>query len=91
VPRSTYYYSPRPESAETLRLLRKLDQLYLDRPFFGSRKMAIELNVNRKRAQRLVRILERGTHEKLLAAGGLYSQLYSLQFREEDRVAVEKT
>jgi len=57
VPRSTYYYQPRPESAENLRLLRKLDQLYLDCPFFGSRKMAIELKVNRKRAQRLMRIL----------------------------------
>jgi putative transposase len=57
VPRSTYYYPPRPESAENLRLLRKLDQLYLDCPFFGSRKMAIGLKVNRKRAQRLMRIL----------------------------------
>jgi len=57
VPRSSYYYQPRPESAETLRLLRKLDQLYLDWPFFGSRKMAVELKVNRKRIQRLMRIL----------------------------------
>jgi putative transposase len=54
VPRSTYYDSPRPESAETLRRLRKLDQLYLDCPLFGSRTMAIELKVNRKRAQRLM-------------------------------------
>ena len=36
VPRSTYYYQQRPESAENLRLLRRLDVLYLDRPFFGS-------------------------------------------------------
>jgi len=57
MPRSTYYYQPRPESAENLRLLRKLDQLYLDYPFFGSRKMAVELKVNRKRVQRLMRIL----------------------------------
>jgi len=57
VPRSTYYYQPRPESAENLRLLRQLDQLYLQRPFFGSRKMAVELEVNRKRIQRLMRIL----------------------------------
>jgi putative transposase len=57
VPRSTYYYQPRPESAENLRLLRRLDQLYLKRPFFGSRKMAVELQVNRKRIQRLMRIL----------------------------------
>jgi putative transposase len=57
VPRSSYYYQPRPESAENLRLLRRLDQLYLKRPFFGSRKMAVELEVNRKRIQRLMRIL----------------------------------
>jgi ATP-binding cassette subfamily B protein len=29
------------------------------------------------------RIIERGTHEQLLAAGGLYSQLYETQFRGE--------
>ena len=57
MPRSTYYYQPRPESAENLGLLRKLDQLYLDGPFLGSRKMAVELKVNRKRVQRLMRIL----------------------------------
>jgi AraC-like DNA-binding protein len=41
VPRSTYYYPPRPESVENLRLLRRLDELYLDYPFFGSRRMAV--------------------------------------------------
>ena len=57
MPRSSYYYQPRPESAVNLGLLRRLDQLYLKRPFFGSRKMAVELEVNRKRIQRLMRIL----------------------------------
>jgi putative transposase len=57
LPRSTYYYQPRPERAENLRLLRRLDELYLERPFFGSRRMAITLGVNRKRMQRLMRIL----------------------------------
>lgn len=57
LPRSTYYYQPRPESEENLRLLRQLDQLYLDCPFFGSRRMAVTLEVNRKRIQRLMRIL----------------------------------
>ncbi len=53
---SSYYYRPRPESAETLRLLRQLDELYLEYPFFGSRKMAFELKVDRKRMQRLMRL-----------------------------------
>jgi len=57
LPRSTYYYQPRPESAENLRLLRRLDELYLQRPYFGSRRLAVELAVNRKRIQRLMRIL----------------------------------
>jgi putative transposase len=37
--------------------MRKLDELYLKRPFFGSRKMAVELGVNRKRMQRLMRLM----------------------------------
>ena len=53
---SSYYYQPRPESAENLRLLRKLDELYMESPFFGSRRMAVTLNVNRKRMQRLMRL-----------------------------------
>ena len=57
VPRSTYYYQPLPESAENLRLLRELDELYLKWPFYGSRKLAFLLEVNRKRIQRLMRIL----------------------------------
>jgi putative transposase len=57
VPRSTYYYQPQPETAENLRLMRQLDELYLKFPFFGSRKMAVKLEINRKRAQRLMRIL----------------------------------
>jgi len=57
VPRSSYYYQAGPESAANLRLLRRLDELYLDRPFFGSRRMAVTLGVNRKRMQRLMRIM----------------------------------
>jgi putative transposase len=55
--RSTYYHEPQPESAENLRLMRRIDELYLKRPFSGSRKMAAELEVNRKRVQRLMRLM----------------------------------
>jgi putative transposase len=55
--RSTYYYQPRPESAENLQVMRRLDKLYLEYPFFGSRRMAVILGVNRKHIQRLMRIL----------------------------------
>ena len=37
-------------------MLRRLDELYLSWPFFGSRRMAVTLGVNRKRIQRLMRI-----------------------------------
>jgi putative transposase len=57
LPRSTYYYTPLAESAENLHLMRQIDELYLLRPFFGSRKIAVELEVNRKRVQRLMRIM----------------------------------
>ena len=57
MPRSTWYYQPLPESAENLRLLRRLDELYMKFPFFGSRRMAVMLEVNRKRVQRLMDIL----------------------------------
>ena len=57
LPRSTYYYEPQPASAENLALLRQLDEMYVKCPFYGSRKMAILLGVNRKRTQRLMRIM----------------------------------
>jgi subfamily B ATP-binding cassette protein MsbA len=33
------------------------------------------------------RIIERGTHEELLRAGGLYATLYDLQFQHEDEIS----
>lgn len=53
--RSTCYYRALGESAENLALMRAIDEQYLRTPFYGSRKMADVLGVNRKRVQRLMR------------------------------------
>ena len=60
VARSTVYYRPTGISAEDLALMRLLDEIHLERPFYGSRRLRDELEtqgtpVNRKRVQRLVR------------------------------------
>jgi len=62
VPRSTYSYTPQPESVENLALMRQIDELYLWRPFYGSRSMAFDLGVNCKRVQRLMRRMGIETH-----------------------------
>jgi len=59
VHRSRVYYEPVPESVENLKLMRLIDEKYLERPYFGSRRMMIWLRqsgheVNRKRIQRLM-------------------------------------
>ena len=56
-------YRPRPEpDAQDLALMRRIDEIYLEKPFFGSRRMTFDLNeegrgVNRKRVQRLMRLM----------------------------------
>jgi putative transposase len=56
-------YRPQPEaSAADLILMRRIDELYLEKPFYGSRRMTFDLNeegrgVNRKRVQRLMRLM----------------------------------
>lgn len=62
VPRSTFYYRKRPASLEDLVLMRRIDELYLKWPFYGSRRMVAQLrgedyDVNRKRVQRLMRLM----------------------------------
>jgi len=53
--RSTRYYRPVGEGAENLALMRRIDELYLHFPFYGSRKFSELLGMNRKRVQRLMR------------------------------------
>jgi putative transposase len=41
--RSSVYYTPRPLSARDLQLMRRIDELHLELPFYGARKLAREL------------------------------------------------
>lgn len=70
--RATYYYPRKPEvSEEDHGLMKEIDRIYTKMPFYGSRKMAKELKeikgyaINRKRVQRLMRIMGiEGIHPK---------------------------
>ena len=60
--RSSLYYTPRGASAEDLGLMRRLDELYLEHPFYGSRQMVRHLRregtaVGRHRVRRLMRVM----------------------------------
>jgi putative transposase len=55
--RSSCYYEPSGETLENLALMRRIDRQFLKTPFFGSRRMADELGCNRKRIQRLMRLM----------------------------------
>jgi len=62
VSRSSLYYIAKGESAENLTLMRRLDELYLKYPFYGSRQMARHLRregwtVGRHRVRRLMRLM----------------------------------
>ena len=41
--RSSLYYEPKGESAETLALMRRIDELFLKYPFYGARRIALHL------------------------------------------------
>ena len=56
LPRSSAYYEAVPESRENLRLMKRIDRLYLAKPFFGSRRISLGLEVNRKRLMQLMGI-----------------------------------
>src|SRR4051812_1454917 len=62
VARSSLYYRPAPVSADDLAVMRRMDELHLAWPFYGSRRMAAGLRRegwpgNRKRIKRLMRIM----------------------------------
>jgi HTH-like domain len=62
IARGAYYYEPRPESAENLAMMRRIDELHLERPVYGSLRLAAQLRregwkVNRKRVMRLMALM----------------------------------
>ena len=62
VSRSSQYYAPAGESAENLALMRRLDELHLEHPFYGSRQMARHLRraavvAGRHWVRRLMRLM----------------------------------
>lgn len=62
ISRSGFYYEPCGESAENLALMRRIDALFLEYPFYGSRQMAKALRreglcAGRHRVRRLMRLM----------------------------------
>ena len=62
LPRSTLYYEGRSETPENLAIMRRLDELSVEHPVYGSRKLMVMLqregiSVNRKRVVRLMRLM----------------------------------
>jgi len=62
VTRSTVYYRPAAMSEDTFAIMRALDEIHLELPFLGSRKLVTELAergfiVNRKRVKRLMGLM----------------------------------
>ncbi len=62
ISRSSLYYRPKGESAATLALMRRIDELFLLYPFYGSRQMVRHLRregvrVGRHRVRRLMRLM----------------------------------
>jgi putative transposase len=60
--RSSYYYECCPETEENLALMRRLDELHLEHPVYGSRRLTALLRragpwVNRKRVRRLLQVM----------------------------------
>ncbi len=60
--RSSFYYAPKGESPENLALMRRIDELFLKHPFYGSRQLVRQLRreglrVGRHRVRRLMRLM----------------------------------
>jgi putative transposase len=62
ISRSSFYHAAKGESPATLALMRRIDELFLKYPFYGSRQMARQLRregvrIGRHRVRRLMRLM----------------------------------
>src|SRR6202051_4991389 len=57
VTRSSVYRPPVTTGEDDHALMRRIDELYTESPFYGSRRIAFELKITRKRVQRLMRLM----------------------------------
>ena len=62
IARSSFYYRPRPEFAEEMEVLKRLDRIFTNDPVYGSRRLQVALlregiSVGRRRVRRLMRKL----------------------------------
>lgn len=62
ISRSTCYYKPKGESIENLNLMKKIDDIYLSHPFYGSRQMSTHLIregylASRHKIRRLMKVM----------------------------------
>jgi putative transposase len=62
ISRSSFYYTPKGEKPENLALMRRIDELFLKYPFYGSRQMVRQLRreglcIGRHRVRRLMRLM----------------------------------
>lgn len=62
ISRSSFYYVAKGESSENLALMRRIDELFLKCPFYGSRQMVRQLRregifIGRHRVRRLMKLM----------------------------------
>jgi len=87
--RGSYYYEACPETEENLGLMRRLDELHLEHPVYGSRKLTVllrreGLGINRKRVVRLLRVMgiEAIYAKPKLSQAGFGHQIYPYLLRD---------
>lgn len=62
IPRSSYYYRPKPISQENLNLMKRIDEIYTKFPYYGQPRITAQLHregwlANHKRVEHLMRIM----------------------------------